>query len=174
MTKLNLSSLNPNQDFAVIYLSNGNNYSQTQSQKLTQSQPKLQEKEVDLFVLDLSEALNQGILADLKPKQQGIVIAKKTGEVVWSKFEIDFKDLAQTTLDFIDNFKQNTDGQDMFCFGHEIKEEGDYMCNDCGYILSVTQNGEYQIGMAFPTCEVCQAGEPDGPSGSHEAFWQKL
>ena len=174
MTKLNLSSLQVNQEIVVIYLSNGNNYSQSQTQKLTQNQDKLLEKGVNLFVLDLNEALNQGILGNLKPKQQGILITKNSGEVVWSKFEIDFIDLAQTSLDFVDNFKRNTDGQDIFCFGDKIKEGGDYMCNDCGYILSVTQDGEYQPGMAFPTCDVCQAGEPEGPSGSHEAFWQKL
>ena len=174
MTTLNLENLSVNQELVVIYLSNANSYSQDQVQKLTENQDKMLEKGVDLFTFSLEDALQQGILADLKPNQQGILITKKTGELLWSKFEIDFKDLSQTIFDFVDNYRSNTDGKDIFCFGNIIKEVGDYMCNDCGYILSVTQNGEYQVGMVFPTCEVCQAGEPDGPSGIHEAFWQKL
>jgi hypothetical protein len=48
------------------------------------------------------------------------------------------------------------------------------MCNDCGFILTIDDDSDYKIGMSFPICDVCQAGEPEGPSGPNEAFWQKI
>lgn len=174
MTTLSLSSLNIDQNLAIFYISNDSNYSQTQIQNLTQKEAELAQKSANLFVLDHQKLASLGQIRDLKPKQQGLVVTNNSGKVLWSRFEIDFKDLGQVMLDFMLDYSQDITQKDTFCFGNIIPEEGDYLCNDCGYVLSVTKDGEYQPGMVFPTCDVCQSGEPDGPSGAHQDFWQKL
>lgn len=53
-------------------------------------------------------------------------------------------------------------------FGQIVPETADYLCKDCGYIE------EFKAGMIFPICEVCIAGEPSGPSGPGEGYWEKV
>jgi len=174
MTTINLSALEITQEIAIIYISNDSSYSQSQIQGLKSKETELAQKSANLFILDQSQLSNLGNIPSFKAGQQGLAVTNKSGQILWSKFELDFKDLGQFMLDFTIDFGQDTTGKDIFCFGNVIPEEGDYLCNDCGYVLSVTKNGEFQPGMVFPTCEVCQSGEPDGPSGAHQDFWQKL
>jgi hypothetical protein len=69
---------------------------------------------------------------------------------------------------FVDNYANSEPEGDFYRWGQIVPETADYLCKDCGYIV------EFQQGDIFPICEVCQAGEPDGPSTPDQGYWEKV
>jgi hypothetical protein len=65
---------------------------------------------------------------------------------------------------------QNTepDSDNLWKWGQIVPEDGEYLCRDCGYIE------EFKAGTIFPICEVCLAGDPDGPMDLDDGYWEKL
>jgi hypothetical protein len=67
------------------------------------------------------------------------------------------------------NYSDNSEPSDgYFKWGQQVIEDGEYLCKDCGYILDLT------AGQIFPICEVCLSGQPDGPAGPSEGYWEKI
>lgn len=60
------------------------------------------------------------------------------------------------------------DSEGYYMWGQVVPETAEYLCKDCGYVE------EFQAGTIFPICEVCIAGEPTGPSGPSEGYWEKI
>jgi hypothetical protein len=69
---------------------------------------------------------------------------------------------------FAINYAKSDDDNGFYAWGQIVPETGEYLCKDCGYV------GEFQAGDVFPICDVCQAGEPDGPCAPDEGFWEKI
>ena len=174
MTKLNLNTVETTKDIVIIYVSNGSDYSQEQLEKLESRKAEFLDLGADLILLESSKAIEDNIFSKLKGKQQGIIVANSKGDLLWYKFDIGYLDLSQSMVDFISQYNTDVSGLDLLGWGNKILEEGDFMCNDCGYILTVKVGTEFEPGMVFPTCDVCQSGEPEGPTGTLEPFWQKL
>jgi hypothetical protein len=67
------------------------------------------------------------------------------------------------------NFMQSDPDEDgYYKWGQIVPETADYLCKDCGYVE------EFKAGTIFPICETCIAGEPTGPSGPSEGYWEKI
>jgi hypothetical protein len=88
---------------------------------------------------------------------------------------VDYKNNISSSLNWIETFGQFADNYaddqpegDYWRWGQIVPETGDYLCKDCGYIA------EFQQGDIFPICEVCQAGEPDGPSTPDQGYWERV
>jgi hypothetical protein len=78
-------------------------------------------------------------------------------------------DWVKALLQFGDNYNDmNPDADGYYKWGQKAPENGEYLCKDCGYIL------ELEEGQVFPICEVCLAGEPNGPSTPEEGYWEKI
>lgn len=75
----------------------------------------------------------------------------------------------QVVMQFATNYhdKQPFQGN-MWKYGQIVQESGEYMCTDCGYIISLNR------GDVFPSCEVCLSGDPEGPVGPEVGFWEKI
>lgn len=101
-------------------------------------------------------------------KGNGFVISDGT-KILASANNISTKyDWIEVFGTFADNYV-NTDMLDgYYGWGQIVPKTGEYLCKDCGYIE------EFQAGDVFPICEVCQAGEPDGPSTPSEGYWEAL
>jgi hypothetical protein len=69
---------------------------------------------------------------------------------------------------FAKNFKNHDMIDGFWAWGQVVPVTGEYLCKDCGYIE------EFQAGDVFPICEVCQAGEPDGPSTPEMGYWEQI
>ena len=174
MTKLNLSNLEISKNLVIIYISNDSGYSKEQIEKLQTRKAEFLEKDSDLILIENSKAIEIRLYSKLKEKQQGILVSNSAGDLLWHKLDVTYLDLAESMIDFISQYNTDVSGLDLLGWGNKILEEGDFMCNDCGYILTVKTGTEFEPGMVFPTCEVCQSGEPEGPTGTLEPFWQKL
>ena len=93
-----------------------------------------------------------------------------------SLIQLEKRSSIDTKIDWINVFKQfvsnyldsDPDVDGMYCWGQRAPETAEYLCKDCGYIL------ELQKGEIFPVCEVCLSGEPDGPSGIDQGYWEKV
>jgi hypothetical protein len=70
---------------------------------------------------------------------------------------------------FFNNYNQTepTD-KNLYKWGQQVREDGDYICVDCGYIQG------FRKGQVFDVCEACLSGEIDGPSGPNEGYWEKV
>lgn len=62
----------------------------------------------------------------------------------------------------------NADKDNYWAWGQIVKETGEYLCIDCGYIEN------FQAGTVFPVCEVCLAGDPEGPLEVTAGYWEKI
>jgi hypothetical protein len=76
-------------------------------------------------------------------------------------------------MDIIVKFAQNyanpnPDSDNLYRWGQIVPESGEYLCRDCGYIDT------FQAGQVFPVCEVCLAGDPEGPVEIQAGFWEKI
>ena len=63
---------------------------------------------------------------------------------------------------------EKADDENLWAWGQLIQETGEYLCRDCGYIES------FEAGNVFPVCEVCLAGDPEGPLEVVAGFWEKI
>ncbi len=64
--------------------------------------------------------------------------------------------------------KTDTDKDGYWAWGQIVAESGEYLCMDCGYIET------FSAGQVFPVCEVCLAGDPEGPLEVTAGFWEKI
>jgi hypothetical protein len=75
----------------------------------------------------------------------------------------------QAVIQAAQNFTESdADDDGYYKWGQVVPETADYLCKDCGYVE------EFTAGMIFPICETCIAGEPSGPSGPGEGYWEKI
>jgi hypothetical protein len=75
----------------------------------------------------------------------------------------------QAVIQAAQNFTESdADDEGYYKWGQVVPETADYLCKDCGYVE------EFTAGMIFPICETCIAGEPSGPSGPGEGYWEKI
>jgi rubrerythrin len=88
---------------------------------------------------------------------------------------LDYKNNISDKFNWIEVFSQfatnyaDTNLEDGFYkWGQIVPKTADYLCKDCGFIA------EFEAGTVFPICEVCQAGEPDGPSTPAEGYWEEV
>ena len=81
----------------------------------------------------------------------------------------DSEDWGQALKTYLENREnQSPDEEDMYRWGQVVPEAGEYLCVDCGFVLELEQ------GQAFPICEVCLSGLPEGPSSPDKGFWEKV
>jgi hypothetical protein len=93
-----------------------------------------------------------------------------------SLIQLEKRNSIDSNINWVDVFKQfvsnfldsEPDVDGMYCWGQKAPQTAEYLCKDCGYIL------ELQKGEIFPVCEVCLSGEPDGPSGVDQGYWEML
>lgn len=88
---------------------------------------------------------------------------------------VDYKNNISTKFNWIEvfgqfstNYKDNKLEDGFYKWGQIVPETAEYLCKDCGYIA------EFEAGTVFPICEVCQAGEPDGPSTPSQGYWEQI
>jgi hypothetical protein len=121
-----------------------------------------------------SNAKTQNALdtAKINLKENSFAVFETTGDK--TKF-VDYKNNISTKFNWIEVFGQFADNyasdeldDGFYKWGQIVPETGDYLCKDCGYIA------EFQQGDIFPICEVCQAGEPDGPSTPDQGYWERV
>lgn len=75
----------------------------------------------------------------------------------------------EAILDFAKNYEiVEPDSENYFRWGQKVTQDGEYLCKDCGYIL------ELKEGQIFPICEVCLSGEPTGPAGPKDGYWELI
>jgi hypothetical protein len=115
---------------------------------------------------------NSLAFAKINLKENSFAVFETTNST--TKF-VDYKNNISTGFNWIEVFGQFADNyanEDMdygfYRWGQIVPETADYLCKDCGYIV------EFQQGDIFPICEVCQAGEPDGPSTPDQGYWEKV
>ena len=131
--------------------------------------------DTDNFVLDPdNEFVSQAEKLDGRSSSDdNMIIFKKDGDnvrVVDSKEDPDSSlDWMEAMVTVSENFgKEGPDDEGYFAFGQVVPEDAEYLCKDCGYIEEIS------AGSIFPICEVCLAGEPDGPSGPGEGYWEEV
>ena len=67
------------------------------------------------------------------------------------------------------NYKNDkADNENVWAWGQIVAESGEYLCRDCGYIET------FEAGNVFPVCEVCLAGDPEGPLEVSAGYWEKI
>jgi len=70
---------------------------------------------------------------------------------------------------FLKNTKQpEAVEENIYAFGQPVPEDGEYLCTDCGFIE------DFKVGQYFDVCEVCLAGDPDGPLEIDAGYWEKI
>jgi hypothetical protein len=186
-TEVNLSSL-PNGLLAIFTTKNNSEFLQTQLAYLQQKKEELKNLNMTvLFALDSeSETSSEDVIIDQnreilnlskKISEQNnlgenlVLFTKKDSEVIYS----DTKENPENEYNWIEameqlakNFANKEPDGDYWKWGQIVPETAEYLCKDCGYIE------EFKAGSIFPICEVCIAGEPAGPSGPGEGFWEKI
>ena len=75
-------------------------------------------------------------------------------------------DWVEVMVNFARNYTNIEPDDGGYRWGQIVPNTGDYLCKDCGYIE------EFKTGQIFPICEVCLAGEPDGPSTPSQGYWE--
>jgi hypothetical protein len=128
-----------------------------------------------ILTTDLStnpEIQNALVLAKINLKENSFAVFEINGDK--TKF-VDYKNNVSPKFNWIEVFGQLADNyvneemdDGFYRWGQIVPEAGDYLCKDCGYIA------EFQQGDIFPICEVCQAGEPDGPSTPDQGYWERV
>jgi hypothetical protein len=103
-----------------------------------------------------------------KLKGDGFAIVKDDKILVSSSNISTKHNWIEVFLSFVQNYNTPGDIDGYYAYGQIVPETTEYLCKDCGYIE------EFEAGSVFPVCEVCQAGEPDGPCGPNEGYWEKL
>jgi hypothetical protein len=174
MTQINVANYNSGFDLITFYISNDSEYSNQVISDLSSHFDDFKAQKTNIVILASVDSFIKENFPTLRPEQQGVIIADSSGKILWSKMDLSYSDLHKVLLGFTQNYNENSAVKDMFKWGNRIPDFGDYMCIDCGYVLSVEKNSSLLPGMVFPTCDVCQSGEPDGPSTFLEEFWQKI
>jgi hypothetical protein len=127
------------------------------------------------FVIDENREianLSEKIKDQKKLQENILVLTKKDGELKYG----DTKESPDNQFNWIEalvsvakNFGESeADSEGFYKWGQLVPETGEYLCKDCGFVL------ELEAGVIFPICEVCISGEPDGPSGPSEGYWEKI
>ncbi len=111
-------------------------------------------------------------LANMKDFCESIMYFKKTGSDLKHLYTKIKPEKTENWIASISQFYENynnpnsTDG--LWKFGQIVPSSGEYLCSDCGYIMTLEE------GSIFPSCEVCLSGEPGGASETDQEFWKKL
>jgi hypothetical protein len=143
-----------------------------ETQQPLYSDHKISLESDNLRILFSSDLDSDGELAELcrEAKDNSFLLFDDKLELLEERSGID------TKVDWVNVFKQfvsnnldsDPDVDGYYCWGQKAPETAEYLCKDCGYIL------ELKAGEIFPICEVCLSGEPDGPSGPDQGYWEKL
>jgi hypothetical protein len=104
----------------------------------------------------------------------GAIFLNSNHQVIWAANNTGSKHYNSLLIMFTRHYLEDTVQTELFKWGNKIKEKGDYMCSDCGYILTVDDVSDFQVNMAFPSCEVCEAGSFNSATNPEEPFWQKI
>ena len=154
-------NLNYCEDMSINIVLVGNDVMSTQQAHLEALQSTLQAKNVNV-----SFEANE---LTAKLKGNAFVISKD-GQVLATANNIATKfNWIEVFSTFADNYANTSADDDGFWrWGQIIPATGEYLCKDCGYV------GEFNAGEIFPVCEVCQAGEPDGPCPIDEGYWEAI
>jgi hypothetical protein len=186
-TKVNINNL-PNGLLAIFTTKNNSKFLRTQLAYLQEKKETLKNLNITvLFALDSEgETSSEDVVIDenreilnLSKKisdqnnldENLILFIKKDSELTYA----DTKENPENEYNWIEVMEQlaknfaNTEEEDGYWkWGQIVPETAEYLCKDCGYIE------EFKAGSIFPICEVCIAGEPAGPSGPGEGFWEKI
>ncbi len=158
---------------AVLY---GQKIVDSQDDYYKQLFSELNSKGIEIILTtDLSQNLEvQNALSSAKInlKENSFAVFEVIGDK--TKF-VDYKNNISSSFNWIEVFGQFADNyasdelnDGFYKWGQIVPETADYLCKDCGYIE------EFKQGDIFPICEVCQAGEPDGPSTPDQGYWEKV
>jgi hypothetical protein len=99
-----------------------------------------------------------------------VVLINKGGELSYGdtkeepENEYDWMEVAEQGAKNYQETEADENGYYKWC--QPVPETVEYLCVDCGYVE------EFSEGSIFPICEVCIAGEPSGPSGPGEGYWE--
>ncbi len=103
-----------------------------------------------------------------------LIVFSKKGNEIFHLLSREAPELQYEWVDFLIGYTQNhlnpnPDTTNHWRVGQVVPESSDYMCIDCGYIMTLPQ------GNPFPVCEVCFSGDPDGPTdGPEVGYWEKI
>ena len=187
-TEVNLTEF-PDGLLAIFTTKNDSSFFQTQLGYLEEKRDSLKSLNMTvLFAVDENSEVsspdvvndeNREILnlssrvADQSELGENLILFQKKGsELIYA----DTKESPEEEYNWIETVEQvaknflekDPDESNYFMWGQVVPETAEYLCKDCGYIQ------EFQAGEIFPICEVCIAGEPAGPSGPGEGFWEKV
>lgn len=143
---------------------------------------KMQKNDVDdsLYLVDIEDQESK-LISSLQSIEQIkkdlktdclIFLNKKAGSLEY----ISHRPKPESKYDWLDvakAFKEHygmseADDSGYWRWGQIVPEDGEYLCLDCGYIEDLS------AGEIFPVCEVCLAGDPEGPLSVRDGFWEKI
>jgi len=165
---------------AVVFLADFNSEFYKCQQKFLET-TNLNNTQSSLW-LNLQDSIPEDILEIIKEAKE-LTSRKKMDEVIiWVKIEngiaqyLTHKLNPEKKYNWItvsnqfeaNNSLENADDENLWAWGQVIKESGEYLCRDCGYIET------FEVGKIFPVCEVCLAGDPEGPLEVTAGFWEKI
>jgi len=174
MLHLDLAAYPIDKNLAIYFVSDDSNYAREQKVKLANLPKEIESSEAQFKIVDADQNTFISLLKSQSPLNYGLVGANREGIVIWQNWNFNFPDLGSLVKQFVINYAEGKPADDIYKWGNRIEEEGDYLCMDCGYILTVGETSDLRIGHVFPSCEVCQSGEPDSTTPPEVAFWQKL
>lgn len=102
-----------------------------------------------------------------------LFVLKKEGSAISNIFTREKPENELNWLEYLHHFVCNyvnndPDADGLWRVAQIVPKTGEYLCVDCGYIE------ELQQGVIFPVCEVCQSGDPEGPSPIEKGYWEYL
>lgn len=160
--------------FMVVMYHAGSEYGLKQAALFEANKSELEQLGCTVKIADSSLSIFQDV-PKFKQDLPLWLIIDREGELLFHEINSEWDNLPNLAQQFLKNYTENTTGAKGYKWGNIIPEEGDYMCTDCGYILTVAHDGtELQPGDPFPIFEVCQAGTPDCPTGPDTIFWEKI
>ncbi len=185
---MDLSFLPQDHLLAFITVDCESAYGQELVQKLEAKNQQLTDTGVVVKILNYGTSKESEVVindreGDVWKQVVGLANSNKPGEnlilarVSEGRLEIlELKPQLEKDLDYLEalvsvaqNYKDTTEPSDgYFKWGQIVAEDGEYLCKDCGYILDLKK------GQIFPICEVCLSGQPDGPAGPSEGYWEKI
>jgi hypothetical protein len=185
---MDLSFLPTDQLIGFITTDISSDYGQDLLAKLEQQNSILVESGITVKILNYGDISSSEYVIDdtegeIWRQAEGLKNSKKPGEnLILARLSgqdleiLELKPQLEKDLDYLEalesvaaNYQDTTEPSDgYFKWGQLVREDGEYLCKDCGYIL------ELREGQIFPICEVCLSGQPDGPAGPNEGYWEKI
>lgn len=172
MFSINSDLVDSNFEINILLISEKGETIQKFSEDFESKKKSFQELNSKVEVLNTAPKSIKDNIPDFHKNSYAILVCNSDAEVIWYGVDIECDSLTELMLQFLRNYFEIVTGLNLFKWGNKIPVQGEYMCSDCGYILTVDDYSQYRVGDVFPSCEVCEAGSPDNPTDPSTAFWQ--